>query len=138
MSSDRHLDGESADLCPDPEIAEITKISRFRGKSRFWRFWRFLALDTILARFAVRSTFWPDPRKWPLWRVWPQRLVGGPSGDVRSETWIRGLIQVLTKVARWTSDLPESASQVLYIDHFQLPPWWKMTGEDGDPFGGRR
>ena len=28
--------------------------------------------------------------------------------------------------------------QVLYIDHFQLPPRWKMTGEDGDPFRGRR
>ena len=32
----------------------------------------------------------------------------------------------------------KSTSQVLYIDHFQLPPRWKMTGEEGDPFGGRR
>ena len=28
--------------------------------------------------------------------------------------------------------------QVLYIDHFQLPPRWKMTGQTGDPFRGRR
>ena len=57
MSSDSIWTRIWSESRPDPEIAEITKISSFREKSRFWRFWRFLALDVILARFAVRSHF---------------------------------------------------------------------------------
>ena len=58
-------------------------------------------------------------------RIWPDSQNPAPSSDLRI----------------WPdpgSNLPESRFQALYIDHFQLPPWWKMTGEDGDPFRGRR
>ena len=127
-----------SEKCSDPEIAEITKISSFREKSRFWRFWRFLALSTILARIAIRSTFLARPSKVATWTNLASEAGRRSVWRLWSETWIRPQVQGLTKVARWTSDLPKSAPRCLYIDHFQLPPWWKMTGEDGDRFGGRR
>ena len=48
------------------------------------------------------------------------------------------LLRNMCQQLRKASKPAKPGFQVLYIDHFQLPPRWKMTGEDGDPFRGRR
>ena len=76
----------------------------------------------------------------------PDAIPGseGPDWSARGfRTWHQSG-QVLSRPVDLVSG-PEKSCQVrkigptrVLIDHFQLPPWWKMTGQDGDPFGGRR
>ena len=138
MSSDRHLDGGSV------RIVSRSRNRRNHQNLDFSRNLEILAILTISGsrhdsgQIRCPEHFLAKPRIWPqievLARSWsevhPATFQPDPGSDLRSRIWLQ--------VARWTSDLPESAPRCLYIDHFQLPPWWKMTGEDGDPFGGRR
>ena len=110
-------------------------------------FWRKVQ---ILANLAI-SRIWQDSgqnqlrqrfgRFWPDFRIlaptWPDRCLDLTSGESQSG----GQVQTAAR----SGDLPESAVRrsdpriwPLYIDHFQLPPRWKMTGQDWDPFGKSR
>ena len=138
MSSDRHLDGEPV------RFVSRSRNLRNHQNLEFSRKVEILAILTIsgsgheICQICCPEHFLAKPRIWPqiqvLARGWsevrPATFQPDPGSDLRSRFWL--------EVARWTSDLPESAPRCLYIDHFQLPPRWKMTGEEGDPFGGRR
>ena len=138
MSSDRHLDGESA------RLVSRSRNRRNHQNLEISRNLEILAILTIsgsgrdFGHFRHLEHFLAKPRIWPqiqvLARGWSEvRLATfqpDPGSDLRSRFWLEG--------RRMASNLPESAPRCLYIDHFQLPPWWKMTGEDGDRFGGRR
>ena len=119
----------------DPEIMESARISTFEQSWRFWPDPGFLVRPWIRARILVRGRIWPEPSFWPdpgsdqdsgcptrfqvRARMWPEPTFWpDPGSDLESG-----------------SDLAKVPIQALYIDHFQLPPRWKMTGEDGDPFG---
>ena len=69
-----------------------------------------------LSRMAVRTNRGLSDRTSPNWQVWRDLSKSRFFGVGPAKPWI----------------------QVLYIDHFQLPPRWKMTGQDGDPFGDLR
>ena len=75
-----------------------------------------MAIWLDLARIAVRSTFRRSDQKLDF----PDKSALCP------------------KVQIFAVRTSESRSQVLYIDHFQYQVRWKMTGEEGDPFGGPR
>ena len=110
----------------------------------FWPKVDFLAIlaisgsDTGSGQNPVWTPIWPESAKL---RVWPDLARSAVRTNFPG---FRRSGQLWPKLA----DLPESPKswlrpqnlgpRVLYIDHFQLPPWWKMTGEEGDPFRGPR
>ena len=116
ISQDSRLFRKSRDFC---EILDFQDLAGFRDFGRISGFRHFGARIAVLApevRNPVRTGF----------RTWgPDRQVQvGPADlDLRSGNRVR------TR----NPDLPG-----VLIDHFQLPPWWKMTGQEGDPFGGPR
>ena len=61
------LDRNLVRICKILKSAEIDKSGTFREKSRFWRFWRFLAQTRILAGFQPGSQIRPDLAKPPVW-----------------------------------------------------------------------
>ena len=96
---------------------------------------RILAPNMDPSQILVRARIWPEPTFWP-----------DPGSDqilaVRAQIQVR--LRIWSEPTFWPdpgsdldlwSDLAKVPIQALYIDHFQLPPRWKMTGEDGDPFG---
>ena len=135
MSSYRYLDGgharimsrsrnrrnhQNLEIWPNLEILVILAISGSGRDSGHFR--QNVDFGQILARTARTWILAVGPGSGWLARIWPDRQNPAPSSDLRI----------------WPdpgSNLPESRSRRLYIDHFQLPPWWKMTGEEGDPFG---
>ena len=129
-----HSGSEIWQTMSGPETCRIAEKSIFPKNRDFWRFWRFQGLTADLAKISVWRQSWLDLAK-------PASLAGPGQMAVRTNRSLAGWTWPNWQV--W-QDLPKSrffgfgpakpGSRCLYIDHFQLPPRWKMTGEDGDPF----
>ena len=132
------LDRNLVRICKILKSAEIDKSGTFREKSRFWRFWRFLARTRILAGFQPGSQIRLDLAKLAVWPGLAGSAVRTCQVAGRLDRRFGQVWPDLPKPARRLSGPPKPAPRVLYIDHFQLPPRWKMTGQEGDPFGGPR
>ena len=108
------------DICRNLEILAISAIFRisqdFAEIAVWQRFGQILVGPGIPARSsqtAVRT-------------VWPESARKCDSGQIPGSDRIWPL---------WRVRPGQTRTQGLYIDHFQYPPRWKMTGEEGDPFG---
>ena len=118
-----------------PEIRKIGKISTFGQKCDFWRFGRFQPQTADLAKISVWRQ---NGRIWPKWRVWldSARVAVRTNRSLSGETCSNWQVWQDLSESRFFGFGPaKPGSRCLYIDHFQLPPRWKMTGQDGDPFG---
>ena len=132
-----HQCADCPESCPILE-SRISQKSRLFRKSRdlceiqdFQDFLGFPDFGTL----AARPDFWrPDPISGSEGRIGP----GTRFPDFRTDR------QILSRSAD-PSESPEIWSQgrkpwppCVLIDHFQYQVRWKMTGEEGDPFGGPR
>ena len=115
-SQKSQLFAKSRDLCDFQDFQDFPGFSGFRTFSGFPDFGARIAILAPRSEILVRQV----------------SALGARFG--RSELDLAGLAPSADFAVRTR----KSTSQVLYIDHFQLPPRWKMTGEEGDRFGGRR
>ena len=116
---------------------EISRNPENRKISQNLEISRNLEIFEILTIFRISQIF----RVSAVWQVGRPRTsqdldLGGPDG--RSDQGSAGPTSDLVRTLIRTLRPAKTWSQALYIDHFQLPPWWKMTGEEGDPFRGPR
>ena len=126
-----------------PEFCAILK-SRISQKSRLFRksrdfcenldFQDFLGFPDF-GTLAARSDFWrPDPISGSEGRIGPTTRFP----DFRTDRQVLSRLADLSESPEIWSQGPKHRIPCVLIDHFQYQVRWKMTGEDGDPFGGRR
>ena len=116
ISQDSRLFAKSRDFCDFQDFLGFPGFPGFRRISGFRDFGARIAVLAPRSRNPVRTGF-------GTWGPDRQVLSRPADPDLRSRNPVR---------------TRKSWSQVLLIDHFQLPPRWKMTGQEGDPFGGPR
>ena len=126
-----------------PESCLILK-SRISQKSRLFRKSRDFCENLDFQDFpgfpdfgtlAARSDFWrPDPISGSEGRIGPTTRFP----DFRTDRQVLSRPADLSESPEIWSQGPKSGTPCVLIDHFQYQVRWKMTGEDGDPFGGPR
>ena len=130
------------------DSSQTCHVATFRTKSRLGGFgWHHVwymvgSSETNFRRFRGFRGFGRQKcRKCTFWRKCTFSMFPANSALSRLFAQSResaGLARNMCQVLKKSSKPAKPGFQVLYIDHFQLPPRWKMTGEDGDPFRGRR